>query len=254
MPAKYVEVPEVGQVALYKRAGVRAVRLSITHEGIVRVTLPTWAPYRLGIEFAKNKAEWISKKRKPRRSIESGDRVGKAHRFVIQTKPGLIKPTSRLKGTDIIISIPTTSKAADAVVQAAAERTAIKALKKEGEQLLPQRLNTLSRHHGLPYTSVGIKRLRSRWGSCNERKEIVLNCYLMQLPWHLIDYVLLHELVHTKVLRHGEPFWSELGKHVKNLKEIRKEMKLYQPMLTTQEANIVERSGSTTQEVIVETA
>lgn len=233
MPAKNVEVPGVGKVALYKRHGVRGVKLSITHDGTVRVTLPMWAPYRLGIEFAKNKADWITSKRQPKVFIRSGDRVGKAHRFIFEQRPNISAPTTRITGTDIKITFSTHHSAQNTKVQEAAEKAAIRALKKEAEQLLPQRLKTLAEAHGFTYNSVAVKRLRSRWGSCNDRKDIILNCFLMQLPWHLIDYVLLHELVHTKVLRHGDPFWSVLDTHVKNLSTIRKEMKSFQPALQT---------------------
>lgn len=231
MPAKYVDVPEIGQIALYKRRGASGVKLSITHDGTIRVTLPLWAPYRLGVEFARNKAEWLAKKRKPKQILLSGDRVGKAHRFVFEERPERETVGTRIVGTDIRLFIPKGLEPDSKELQDAAEKAAVKALKKEGEQLLPQRLKTLAAQHGFSYSTVAVKRLRSRWGSCNERKDIVFNCYLMQLPWHLIDYVILHELTHTQILRHGDPFWRELAKYVPKLAEIRKEMKLHQPTL-----------------------
>ncbi len=155
--------------------------------------------------------------------------------------------------TDIRLIIPTGWPDQSAEVQAQAERAAVRALKKEAAQLLPQRLESLARQHGFSYNSVGIKRLKSRWGSCNERQDIVLNCFLMQLPWHLIDYVLLHELVHTRVLRHGAPFWNELGKYAKNLPAIRKEMKLYQPALATQPRPAQESTSDLPLQLVVET-
>lgn len=232
MPAKRVHVAEIGEVALYKRRGVKSVRLSITHDGGVRVTLPSWAPYRLGIEFAHSKADWILQRRIPGRLIAPGDRVGKAHRFVFVNGTGSLASV-RLNGTDINVYVPEGMTSGAPEVQKAAATGAVKALKKEATQLLPQRLEFLARQHGFEYRSVAIKRLKSRWGSCNEHTDIVLNCFLMQLPWHLIDYVLLHELTHTKVLRHGEPFWNELGKYLNDLQSRRKEIKQYQPALLT---------------------
>ena len=54
----------------------------------------------------------------------------------------------------------------------------------------------------------------------------------MQLPWHLIDYVMLHELTHTKVMQHGAPFWRELELHVPHAKQLRKEIGEYHPILS----------------------
>ncbi|HET8992036.1 MAG TPA: M48 family metallopeptidase, partial [Candidatus Saccharimonadales bacterium] len=64
-------------------------------------------------------------------------------------------------------------------------------------------------------------------GSCDQSKNITLNLYLMQLPWHLIDYVLLHELTHTVVFKHGPDFWAEMDKYLPDSKSLRSEMKDY---------------------------
>lgn len=115
--------------------------------------------------------------------------------------------------------------------QAAAKRGSEKALLKEAEALLPERLATLADQKGFHFRSVRVRKLKGRWGSCNQNHDIVLNSYLMQLPWHLIDYVLLHELVHTRVMAHGKPFWAELGKYVKDLPTVRKVMRQQHPHL-----------------------
>ena len=49
----------------------------------------------------------------------------------------------------------------------------------------------------------------------------------MNIPDHLINYVILHELVHTKVNNHKPHFWSSLDKYVGNAKIIDKELKKY---------------------------
>jgi hypothetical protein len=89
----------------------------------------------------------------------------------------------------------------------------------------------LAQKHGFEYSSVSVKRLKGRWGSCDQHQNIVLNLYLMQLPWELIDYVLLHELTHTRILRHGPDFWAAMQRVLPNVKAIRKEMKQHQPVL-----------------------
>jgi predicted metal-dependent hydrolase len=139
--------------------------------------------------------------------------------------------TSRLKLSKIEITHPYHISAHDHAVQKAAHSAAIRALRKEAEQLLPYRLRQLAERDGLTYNSVSIKHLKSRWGSCTSQQDITLNLYLMQLPWHLIDYVIFHELTHTKIMQHGPPFWQELERHVSHAKLLRKEINTYHPIL-----------------------
>ncbi len=234
MPVKKVHVPDVGTVHLYKRRGTKSLRLSIAHNGEVRVSMPPWVPYRVGLEFAIKKRDWISKKKKAPVVFGDGQRIGKGHRLVFNFAPSSRVSSRITKNYDIRVTVPVGMDIQDESVQTAINRAATKALKHEAEALLPQRLQTLSTEHNLPYRSVSIKRLSSRWGSCSEHHDIVLNCYLMQLPWHLIDYVLLHELLHTQIMAHGPVFWDELAKHVPNLAAIRKEIRAYQPILMPQ--------------------
>ena len=57
----------------------------------------------------------------------------------------------------------------------------------------------------------------------------------MQLPWELIDYVILHELTHTVVLRHGPDFWSALARVDSKVDNHRKAIRAYQPTLIRSE-------------------
>ena len=84
-------------------------------------------------------------------------------------------------------------------------------LRRNAKSILPSRLTSLSKQCGLPYSSVKINSSQGRWGSCSARKDINLSYYLILLPSHLIDYVLLHELCHTREMNHSERFWALLN-------------------------------------------
>ena len=79
---------------------------------------------------------------------------------------------------------------------------------------LVRRLKALADEHGFTYTRVTVRAQRTRWGSCSEQNNLSLNVKLARLPDELIDYVLLHELVHTRIRSHGPSFWNELEKYV----------------------------------------
>jgi len=228
MPAKVFELDEIGTVSVYKRRGTRSIRLGFDSKGEIKITMPTWIPYRAAVDFALQRIDWIRKHQpEPTRAYKHGDRIGKAHRLVFIADPAVSSTQVRLKSTEITVKYPSGVRAMDPKVQAAAERGAKKALLQEAERLLPQRLAALAEAHGFAYTSVTVKQLKTKWGSCDQRHNITLNYYLLQLPWNLIDYVLIHELVHTEHLNHSVEFWARFEESLPGAKKIRKELRTY---------------------------
>jgi predicted metal-dependent hydrolase len=99
--------------------------------------------------------------------------------------------------------------------------------RKTGRQILLQRLNELSEKYALPYNRVFVKNQKTRWGSCSEKKNINLNINLVSLPEILMDYAIMHELVHTKELNHSSQFWDLLEKYMENAKILDRELQQY---------------------------
>lgn len=83
-------------------------------------------------------------------------------------------------------------------------------LKALARQYLPIRLAMLAQEHGMTYRRVQIRGQRTRWGSCSSTGTISLNYKLLFLSPALVDYVLLHELAHTRHMDHSPAFWRQL--------------------------------------------
>jgi predicted metal-dependent hydrolase len=101
-------------------------------------------------------------------------------------------------------------------------------LQVEALAYLPGRVEALAQKHGFRISGVKIRRMKTRWGSCSAKNGINLNSWLVMLPDHLSDYVILHELVHTGYKDHSAGFWESLdmltGGHSKRLrKELRRQ-------------------------------
>jgi len=94
-------------------------------------------------------------------------------------------------------------------------------------QTLIERLDQLAEKHGFTYNKVTIRNQKTRWGSCSTENNISLNIKLILLPKDLMDYVMLHELVHTRVKNHSKDFWAELDKYVGNAKARASELRKY---------------------------
>jgi hypothetical protein len=92
---------------------------------------------------------------------------------------------------------------------------------------LTARINYLAQKYGFKFNKLFIRNQKTRWGSCSSRNNISLNMNLVSLPRELQDYVILHELVHTRHKNHGKRFWAALNKLVGDSKELRRQMKQY---------------------------
>lgn len=108
-------------------------------------------------------------------------------------------------------------------------RVVERALRLQAERVLPERLRALSVLHNLPFNTCKVNVSKGRWGSCSGRKDISLSCYLALLPPHLREYVMLHELCHTREMNHGPHFWALLDNLTDGkAKALRKELKEHQ--------------------------
>ena len=99
--------------------------------------------------------------------------------------------------------------------------------KTEARKRIITRLVELARQYGFTYNKVSIRNQRTRWGSCSAKGNISLNVKLVALPPELSDYVILHELAHTRVHNHSKRFWQELDKYVGDGKAKAKKMVEY---------------------------
>jgi len=90
--------------------------------------------------------------------------------------------------------------------------------KKEARKAIIRRLAELARQNSFSYSRVSVRNQRTRWGSCSGKNCISLNYKLVALPQDLFDYVIFHELVHTRIHDHSKKFWAELDRYVGNAK------------------------------------
>ncbi|MBN1816310.1 MAG: M48 family metallopeptidase [Sedimentisphaerales bacterium] len=92
-------------------------------------------------------------------------------------------------------------------------------------QRLVLRLEELARQHGFLYNRVFVRNQKTRWGSCSAQNNISLNVNLVKLRPDLTDYVLLHELLHTRIKNHSKAFWAELDRYVGHARAMDKQLK-----------------------------
>ncbi len=230
MSSKNIDTVDFGKVQLTKRRGSRSIRISLSVDGHVRVNMPTWVPYSAGLAFLQQKKAWVqSQRQNVSTQLHNQQTLGKSH--VLVFIPDNSVPSPRVSTTEnrVVVKHPSILGEADPSVQAAAVRGAKRALQRQADDYLPDRLRLLANATGMQYQSLSIRQLKSRWGSCSSTYHITLNYFLMLLPEQLIDYVLIHELAHTRHLDHSPEFWRIVAQHVPNLPEVRKQMRNHRP-------------------------
>ncbi len=231
MSTKTLRLADKYDVTIYKRKGLKSVRLSVSPLTGVRLSMPYWVSYKYGENFLYRQLDFIKIHYPNRRYIVDHQQIGKFHKIRFIQSDHLSTVKSKIINNEIIINLPLDCDLTEDKVQSIAKKYSIRALRDEAEIYLPKKLNNLSQTLNLPYKTVTIRQLKTRWGSCDSNKNISLNLFLMTLPDNLIDYVLIHELSHTKILKHNSSFWSFVEQILPDYKHLKKEIKNFQPVL-----------------------
>lgn len=181
---------DFGEVRFSRNKRARNFSIRINQQGEVRVTIPGRVSQRRAEAFLLSKSRWVLGKLQELET--SGD------------KGRMLKEGEELKvkGKSYVIEL---NKEGESV-----EDAIWKILNREAKEILPPRVFELANFHGFKVSGVKVRKMKTRWGSCTAKNGINLNSWLVLLPDHLVDYVILHELVHTRHRDHSPRFWSAL--------------------------------------------
>ncbi len=215
------EVEGVGLVTFQKRRGSKSIRIHL-HGDEVKVTLPFFAPYLQAERFVKERRDWINAHTIQPQILTAGQYIGKNH--VITVQAGSAVRTSVVKN-ELRLILPQDTSIDSQIVQSRLKKAAERVLKQESEELILPRVHDLALENDFSYSGLHFKKLKTRWGSCDQKNNLIFNIYLIQLPWNLIDYVIIHELSHTVHHNHSREFWAQVEKCVPDYKDRRKMLK-----------------------------
>jgi len=113
--------------------------------------------------------------------------------------------------------VATAVEAADGVLRIRAAphrplRTVVEAwYRARADAVIAERLEAVNAPLGYRYTRVTIRDQKTRWGSCSARGNLAFNWRLVMAPIAVIDYVVVHELVHLVDLSHSPAFWARVA-------------------------------------------
>jgi predicted metal-dependent hydrolase len=207
--------------------------MSIRPDRKILVSFPPVVSFTRAYEFIVKNKSWIEKQQEKFqiRLVSSMPLYPVKTRYhTVNLLPGNDSFSVRQQKYDITIHYPASMPPDNEQVQKYASQIMTAVYRWEAKRYLPARLIELSLKHNLPFNKVTIRNNRSNWGSCSSKNNISLNLNLMKIPDHLIDFILLHELVHTRIKNHGIKFWELLNTLTNGqAKMLTSEVKKYSP-------------------------
>lgn len=223
---------EFGEIIVRKRVGTTHVRIRVGTDSKLIVSAPRLTPLiyiKQVINSSRDELRAMLVQTGANTQYVEGQSIGKSH--ILRTVPTsmVTAPTTKVEKQTLIAYLPPTSSLGDMEVQRAIRDHAIKILRREAKAYLPRRLRFLADEHNFTYERVRFSHSSGRWGSCSTSGTISLNIALMKLSHELIDYVLIHELSHTRQMNHSPAFWREVERYDPHYRLHRQQLKRENP-------------------------
>ena len=221
---------QLGEIVVRRSARTRSIRIRVGTDGRLVASIPRLTPLFLIKQTVRASRSELSKLLETSRghTYRDGDKLGQSHTLRIRSDT---KTHAAISGHVLRISLPGDTIETDPDAQAFIRTHVIKLLRKEAKIYLDVRLSVLARRHGFSYSRVRYTHAATRWGSCSSGGTISLNIALMSLPLELIDYVLIHELCHTRQMNHSKEFWAEVAALDPHYKLHRRQLKSKTPVV-----------------------
>lgn len=234
LPEKIIDLDGIGNILIRRSNRARFLNISIRPFVGVRVTIPVGMSNTNAIQIVSEKKLWIKQHlekmcefEKMQTQFDANSVYSTKYHKLYLRNADRKNISVRLSRGKINVVYPTELNSNSKEVQSAVRKGIEKALKIEAKQYLPDKVIVLADKHRFKYNKLSLKNIKSRWGSCSRKNNINLSIHLMRLPDHLIDYVILHELVHTVHHNHSARFWDLLDDVTGSAKRLDKELKKY---------------------------
>ena len=223
---------DFGKIHFVVRRSARNITMRVKEDGL-HVTTP---PYRSitalleAIAPFRERLRNVCSEVKPKPFDLNFSIEAECFRLKLETSP-LKNFTVSMRDETVVIACPAHADFTTDRVQTLVKNAVMRAMRKKAEEYLPPLVQYWSSLFDLPYNKVTISKARSRWGSCSSKRDISLSFYLMLLPAHLMDYVILHELAHTREMNHGSKLWELLNQLTDGKAlALRKELRMHRPV------------------------
>ncbi|MCX8129524.1 MAG: M48 family metallopeptidase [Clostridia bacterium] len=215
----------------------KSVGISVSVKNGVRVSAPHWVGRKQIEDIVNQKAEWIARKleelseRQPasiRKELADDTDLlylGRILYLKLVEDRNIKKSSLRTAGDMIIITLP--NGLGKEEYGERIRKIVVEWYRERAMEVLNERVQIFSPAMGVRASEIKIKQQKTRWGSCSSRGNINFNWKLVMFPLDIIDYVVVHELAHLKVLNHSKKFWEVVGSVMPDYKTREKQLREY---------------------------
>ncbi|MFH2038195.1 MAG: SprT family zinc-dependent metalloprotease [Chloroflexota bacterium] len=103
----------------------------------------------------------------------------------------------------------------------------IKWYQEQARQIFTSRVKFFAQKYNFSYSKIRLSSARTRWGSCSSKGTLSFTWRLVMAPLEIIDYVVLHELVHLHIQNHSSLFWKKVQEYMPDYKKRRAWLKAH---------------------------
>ena len=103
--------------------------------------------------------------------------------------------------------------------------------KMEAKNKITKMVAARAKEFRIRYKKIRISNARKRWGSCSTKGTISINWRLTFAPKEILDYVIVHELLHLKHMNHSKRYWQAVEGIVPDYKEHKRWLKEHEYVL-----------------------
>ncbi len=214
----------------FERSRRKSIGFTVGPEGLV-VRAPGWVPLREVDAAVQEKAAWILAKLQQMRE-RARQPLTPALAWVHGADLPYLGSTVRLcvvacgqvpDVPDGVLPLPLSLPPGASATQV---REAAEAwFKKKARALFEERLQHFGPQLGVRHQKLSLSGARTRWGSARTDGHIRLNWRLIHLPLAQIDYVVVHELAHLRVMDHSPRFWDTVQEVMPDWRERRRQLR-----------------------------
>jgi predicted metal-dependent hydrolase len=209
MPNKVVHFKSIGPVIFFRNRRSKNMKISVKPDKSVLISFPFFVSEKEVLSFLTQNEAWIRKQQEKVVSLQKNYNEGSEIKTKLHTVKLQQGQTEQVETAGNVVKVYAKDINSE-TGRFFLEEILDQVYRYEARKLLPPRLKELAAIHGFRYQKVSIRNNKRNWGSCSSRNNISLNLQMMKLPDELIDYILLHELVHTEIKNHSERFWKKL--------------------------------------------